>query len=138
MLTTRQRQFIEPLFPANFTLREMVEGSNGHAVIPSTVTALFWNDLTEVKALRLCLLAHRLQVLRDALGAPIFVTNAFRPAWYELSKKRSKNGAHPNAIAADIKTANMTKLLRITANWQGGRGVYPWGIHLDLAANRRW
>jgi uncharacterized protein YcbK (DUF882 family) len=140
-LTIEQRQYFDRVFPSNFSLQEMVEGSRGRSLVTIRPhVAAFWESLTFEQAQSLCVLAWRIQrEVRDVLKIPIFVSNAYRPDWYEESKKRNPNGQHPQGRAADISCANNQKLTRhALSTWKGGVGVYSWGIHLDNGPNRRW
>jgi uncharacterized protein YcbK (DUF882 family) len=140
-LTADQRNYFDRAFPPNFSLAEMVEGSRGRG-LPGILAHAeeFWESLTYEQAQNLCILAWKIQLqLRDVLKMPVFVSNAYRPEWYEVSRNRTGKGAHPKGMAADLNCANNAKLIKLAnERWIGGVGTYAWGVHVDNMPHRRW
>lgn len=93
-------------------------------------------------------LADNLQVLRDELKAPITISIAFRPKWWELLKDRSGNSQHTLGKAGDIKVKGYTPkqvknaIIKLIANGkmkQGGLAHYNTFTHYDIRGYRaRW
>lgn len=137
MLTDKQKQQIDSIMPPNFSFQEMIEGTK--PVIASHITKIFYDDLTYPVALKVVILAWRIQRVRDVFGSSIFISNSFRSKSYEVSKRRSPSGTHPQGLAADIYSPTNNKGLgELLEDWNGGLGTYKWGFHVDMGAVRRW
>ncbi len=83
----------------NFTLAELVKTTTGLDNIPGP---------KEIEALR-ALCVHILQPLRDSLGVPVYVTNAYRS--HEVNSETegsSSTSQHPKGMAADIYVPGYT------------------------------
>ena len=94
-------------------------------------------------------LANQLQTLRDIIGKPIHITNAYRCQKHnDTIKGSSKNSQHILGKAADIKVKslkpkNLAMLIEelIYGGYmlQGGIGVYKTFVHYDIRKTKaRW
>ena len=94
-------------------------------------------------------LANQLQVLRNTIGRPIHLTNAYRCQEHNDSiKGSSSNSQHILGKAADIqvkgfrteKVANLIEILISNGDMlQGGLGIYNTFVHYDHRRNKaRW
>lgn len=123
-----------PQVTKNFSLNE-VTCNDG--------TAVPWNLLgNAIKLLQ------NLQVLRDALGAPIEITSGFRSVTYNKSIGGAGDSRHSHADAADIKVKGFTpkqvaakieQLIKEKKMSEGGLGIYPSWTHYDTRGTKaRW
>lgn len=90
-------------------------------------------------------LAPALQQLRDLAGSPIIVTSGYRCPKHNEAVGGSKGSQHMHGIAADVWSRTLTpgqlKVLaeKIPAFVNGGIGLYPTWIHVDIREGRaRW
>lgn len=95
-------------------------------------------------------LAKNLQVLRDELGEPIYITNAYRSRAHNEAIGGSKNSQHTLGKAADIyveslKPKELAKviegLIEEGKMSEGGIGIYTKQkfLHYDIRGERaRW
>jgi len=90
-------------------------------------------------------LVHRLQVVRDILGAPITITSGCRCYKHNATKEvGGKPGSlHLRGEAADWTVEDKELLeaaARMLHNWSGGFHYYPEKgfIHTDIGPHRRW
>lgn len=95
--------------------------------------------------LRLQELARALQQLRELAGAPIMIASGYRCIRHNEAVGGAPNSQHTQGAAADIwsKTLTPTQLKvlaeKIPAFAEGGIGVYPTWIHVDIREGRaRW
>jgi len=84
-----------------------------------------------------------LQGLRSHLGKPVIITSGYRcPEYNATLEGAAPASLHVQGIAADIYVPglNVTGLTReaITFFENGGIGVYPGHIHVDVGPRRRW
>lgn len=97
---------------------------------------------------RLAHLCAQLEVLREELGAPIFVISGYRSPEYNARIGGATKSQHMNACAADIKVkgvepaevhATIERLIREERMEQGGLGLYRTFVHYDVrGARARW
>jgi hypothetical protein len=152
---------------ANFTLREMVEGT-----MPATAIKWNWEDLTQQTKDNCKRIAEVIQEVRNKVnekfagkdGKPIRLRPScgFRTRRWELHQKRSGNSQHVTALACDFFPVNCVDdaqyieivnwIMNEYKNWNGGlaikkhtfkkgskTAIETYGfIHLDLGAKRRW
>lgn len=87
-------------------------------------------------------LVQLVQSLRDFLGKPLTVTNAYRTEAHNAKVGGSKNSRHLYGMAIDVTTGNKDDLAKIAVwasrNGVGGIGIYESFIHLDLGGVRQW
>lgn len=85
-------------------------------------------------------LAHRLQVLRDLIGAPITIESGYRSPSHNKEVGGSDDSYHLTGMAADIPIECIPLQMRekLWGTWSGGMGVYPKHVHLDIGPKRRW
>ena len=93
-------------------------------------------------------LAKNLQVLRDALGKPIYINSAYRTAEHNEKVGGSPKSQHLIAKAADIRTSSLRPkeiadvievLIKEGKMKQGGLGVYDNFVHYDCRGKKaRW
>lgn len=93
-------------------------------------------------------LAENLQVLRDFVGAPVYINSGYRTPEYNEEIGGSKNSQHTLAKAADIRTKKIRPkclhiiiegLIRTGKMKQGGLGLYDDFIHYDVRDGKaRW
>lgn len=94
-------------------------------------------------------LAEQLQVIRDTVGAPLYISSSYRTPAHNKAVGGAKNSQHLQAKAADISTRNKTpkQLARIIEKLiaEGkiaikGVGVYPGFVHVDIRSGKaaRW
>lgn len=89
-----------------------------------------------------------LQVLRDAIGAPIHINSGYRTPTYNAKVGGKPHSQHMRAAACDITTKNMTpkqvhrlieKLIKAGKMHNGGLGLYPGFVHYDVRTGpARW
>lgn len=95
------------------------------------------------------LLMKNLQVLRDYIGLPVFISSGYRtPSWNAKQPGAVKNSYHLRAMAADIKVVGKSplqvkqaieQLIETGQMMQGGIGLYPTFVHYDIRGERaRW
>lgn len=80
----------------NFTFKEMIATSTGLANYPET-----WEQLDNI-----ILTTTRLQIIREAFGAPIRVNCCFRSPQVNAKVGGSATSAHLKGLAADITAGN--------------------------------
>ena len=93
-------------------------------------------------------LADQLQILRDGLGAPIRITNAYRCESHNKSVGGSKNSQHLSGKAADIQVAGIDPrdlyntirtFIEEGIMLEGGLGLYKNFVHYDIRGTKaRW
>ena len=93
-------------------------------------------------------LARNLQIIRDAIGAPLHINSAYRTPSHNARVGGAADSQHLKAKAADITTKNMTpkqlydlieRLTKAGTLRQGGRGLYKGFVHFDIRGERaRW
>lgn len=95
-------------------------------------------------------LANQLQVLRDFIGKPIKITNAYRCENHNEIVGGVKNSMHIFGKAADLQVKGMTpnelyktidSLIDDGEMLQGGLGLYNTFVHYDFGykgKKRRW
>ena len=93
-------------------------------------------------------LADQLQILRDGLGAPIHITNAYRCESHNKAVGGAKNSQHLQGKAADLQVAGIdSKDLHFTIEafikdgimLDGGLGLYDTFVHYDIREEKaRW
>ena len=93
-------------------------------------------------------LAENLQILRDKVDSPIYLTNAYRCKAHNATVGGSKNSQHLLGKAADIKSkalspteiANTADSLMKNGSFDaGGIGRYNTFTHLDIRGRKaRW
>lgn len=123
-----------PQVTPNFNIKELTCNDG---------TALPWNLLDN--GIRLL---KNLQVLRDALGAPIEITSGFRNFTYNKSIGGAGDSQHSHGNAADIKVkgytprqvhAKIEELIKAKKMDEGGLGLYPSWVHYDCRLTKaRW
>lgn len=93
-------------------------------------------------------IAAYLQDIRDDFSdtfgdTPFFITCWLRsPAW-ERYKRRDGSSKHTEGHAVDFVPAKWEKvhsdwMEKRLKDWDGGFGMYSWGVHLDLGTKRRF
>jgi len=94
-------------------------------------------------------LADQLQVIRDTIGAPLYISSSYRTPSHNKAVGGAKNSQHLQAKAADISINGKTpkQLARIIEKLiaEGkisikGVGVYPGFVHVDIRSGKaaRW
>lgn len=94
-------------------------------------------------------LAKNLQVLRDEIGEPLYVSGSgYRTPSHNKKVGGAPQSQHLTASAADISAKNYTPkqlaklietLIKEGRMKQGGLGVYPGFIHYDIRGEKaRW
>ena len=93
-------------------------------------------------------LSNQLQVLRDYIGKPIYITSAYRHRTYNRMIGSNDRSQHVKAKAADIKVKGMSPedvhviiemLIDRGDMLQGGLGLYDTFIHYDIRKTKaRW
>ena len=93
-------------------------------------------------------LANNLQVLRNFLNVPVYITSGYRTEEYNKKVGGSKNSQHLYAKAADIRTKKIRPkclhviiegLIKTGQMKQGGLGLYDSFIHYDIRGIKaRW
>ena len=114
------------------------------------VEELACNDGTPVpskyydNATKIC---ERAQRLRDLLGTPLQVNSGYRTATYNNKVGGEDKSYHLTASALDLSSHEWTAeqlgalyegLIRLGLVPDGGLGIYPTFIHVDLGPPRRW
>ena len=86
-----------------------------------------------------------LEAIRVHFGRPVKVTSGYRTVSYNASiKNSSKKSQHCNGLAADLHVDGHTHQEVYNYACQllgdhGGVGLYSWGVHIDVRANKsRW
>ncbi|UOX35319.1 D-Ala-D-Ala carboxypeptidase family metallohydrolase [Flavobacterium sediminilitoris] len=94
-------------------------------------------------------LANNLQILRDYLNEPVFITGSgYRTPFWNAKVGGVKNSEHLVAKAADINVKSKTpkqlasvieKLIKAGKMKEGGIGVYNGFVHYDVRGTKaRW
>jgi len=93
-------------------------------------------------------LADNLQVLRDAIGKPVYIMSGYRTVEYNERCGGAPKTQHLYAKAADIQISGMApndvqdEVLRLINEGkmkQGGVGIYPTFVHYDIRGTKaRW
>ena len=88
------------------------------------------------------LLCKEVQKLRDEYGKPFIVNSGYRDEEYNKKIGGVKNSNHIKGKAMDIHAPVGSSLRQFLLSkekaWNGGFGVYNWGIHLDIRSKSRW
>lgn len=94
------------------------------------------------------LLASNLQVIREAIDAPIHINSGYRSPSHNENIGGVKNSYHTRGMAADIVSKNLTarqlskviqKLMYEGKITKGGIGLYNGFVHYDTRGyNARW
>ena len=87
----------------NFTFKELIKTDTGLDNIP--------NDMNIIK--NLCRLTDFLQMIRNELHLPIIITSGYRSKEVNDSVNGASSSYHVKGLAADIKCADMDKLLAV-------------------------
>jgi len=89
----------------------------------------------------LLILIKKVQKLRSESGLPFKVNSAYRSIEHNKKVKGAVNSLHTKGMAIDISAPEGTKLrqflLSKRENWQGGFGLYSWGVHLDTGQKKK-
>jgi uncharacterized protein YcbK (DUF882 family) len=93
-------------------------------------------------------LAENLQIIRDAVGAPLPITSGYRTPTYNKKIGGASDSQHKLAKAADITTKNLSpkqlhtlieKLIKQGKVHDGGLGLYKGFVHYDVRPKpARW
>lgn len=94
-------------------------------------------------------LAEQLQVIRDTVGEPLYISSSYRTPSHNKAVGGAKNSQHLQAKAADISTKGKSpkQLARVIEKLiaEGkisikGVGVYPGFVHIDIRSGKaaRW
>lgn len=93
-------------------------------------------------------LADALQVIRDAIGAPLTVVSGYRSAAWNAKVGGAGGSQHMRAAAADVACKTLTvaqlystilRLIRSGAIEDGGLGRYKSWVHYDVRGSAdRW
>lgn len=90
-------------------------------------------------------LASRLQVIRDFLGVPIFISSGYRTLNYNQRVGGAKKSQHLTASAADIYSHSLssTEIFKAVLELEkknmlkvGGLSLYPTFVHFDIRSER--
>jgi uncharacterized protein YcbK (DUF882 family) len=85
------------------------------------------------------LLVEELDVLREALDAPLVVSSGLRCQEHNAACGGVSSSQHLIGTAADVTTADLDFLKDLTTDWPGGRGDGDTFVHLDVRPRRaRW
>ena len=87
----------------NFTFNELIKTDTGLDNMP--------NDMNVIK--NLCRLADFLQTIRNELHLPIIINSAYRSKEVNEAVGGVSSSYHVKGLAADIKCADMDKLLAV-------------------------
>jgi uncharacterized protein YcbK (DUF882 family) len=93
--------------------------------------------------------AENLQVLRDAIGEPVFISGSgYRTPEHNKKVGGAPKSQHLTASAADISVKSLTpkqlaakieRLIKDRKMKQGGIGIYPGFVHYDIRGRAaRW
>ena len=94
-------------------------------------------------ARRIC---ERAQLLRDVVG-PLVVISGYRTMLWNHRVKGAKRSYHLTASALDLRSARRParellltylRLIKLGRVPDGGVGIYPTFLHIDLGTKRRW
>lgn len=115
----------------HFHLREFLSSETaarlGRQIIPTA------DQLTNLT--RLC--TTLLEPIRVKLCLPIVITSGLRPAWLNEAIGGSKNSAHLDGLAADVKVVGMTP--RVFARWvDNNRGEQLWQVDQCILEFDAW
>ena len=90
-------------------------------------------------------LAELLENIRVHFGAAVHIHSGYRTVSFNASlKNNSKKSQHCNGLAADLHVDGHTHQEVYNYACQllgdhGGVGLYSWGVHIDVRANKsRW
>lgn len=109
-------------FPVNFPLYEFIEDKDP-------------NYPSQEAIVNLCLLANRLQAIRDIIGLPIIINSGYRSPEYNATIPNSApNSYHTRGMAADIVVKGMPaeEVQELLRDWSGGLGKYLTFTHVDI------
>lgn len=90
-------------------------------------------------------LASRLQIIRDYLGVPIFISSGYRTLNYNQRVGGAKKSQHLTASAADIYSPYLssTDIFKAILDLEkkdmlkvGGLSLYPTFVHFDIRKKR--
>jgi len=94
------------------------------------------------------ILAGYLQTLRDHLGSPIVINSGYRSPAHNAAEGGVPNSQHLYGKAADISVIGYSpketydaiiELINRGEIYDGGVGLYSWGVHYDIGdKGRRW
>ena len=89
-------------------------------------------------------LASVLQKIRTHFGKPVTINSAYRTEAHNRKVGGSTFSQHKYGVAADIVVqetapAQVARYAETLMPKKGGIGLYNWGVHVDVRANRsRW
>ena len=93
-------------------------------------------------------LIKNLQVLRDEVNRPIYITSGYRSPEHNAKVKGAKNSQHVQGTAVDLKVQGLKpkevapiieRLIKEGKMKQGGIGIYPSWVHYDIRGTKaRW
>jgi uncharacterized protein YcbK (DUF882 family) len=93
-------------------------------------------------------LASQLQIIRDEIGKPIRLTNAYRCIKHNRSIGSGDKSQHPLGNAGDLQVSGykpkevfniIERLIEDGIVYQGGLGLYNTFVHYDIRGNKaRW
>lgn len=85
-------------------------------------------------------LCKKLEDVRVKNNKPMSTTSGWRSERVNRAAGGVKSSLHKEGKAADFPkrcfATGMTAWLY--AHWEGGMGIYDWGIHLDIGPRKRW
>ena len=94
------------------------------------------------------ILASQVQIIRDALGAPIHINSGYRSPEHNKRIGGVKNSQHVQGKAADLASRDVTSLALYNLIFQlinegkiinGGLGIYNGFVHYDIrGTSARW
>lgn len=85
-----------------------------------------------------------LQQIRTHFGKPVTINSAYRTAAHNRTVGGSPTSQHLYGLAADIVVQDVApkevaRYAETVLGGMGGIGLYDWGVHVDVRANRsRW